>query len=105
MIPRHIKFQIDQYLESGISPSGFLGEVLRNDLITAIQKADDTNKVHIPDIVIYLLNYAPIGSYGSAKDVKDWLQAHRDGEDWVKESIARDRTRRKVYYEGRRTPR
>ncbi len=103
MIPKAIKYQIDQYIEAGVPPGGFLNAVLTNDLMVAIQKADETNKLHIPDIVTYLLNYLPPIAYGNAKNVTDWLHAHADRAEWLSDAIAHDRDRRKVYYEGRRT--
>jgi len=104
MIQRDIKFQIDEYIENGVPLGSFLYAVLTNDLITAISKADDVNKLHIPDIVTYLLNYLPSVAYGSEKNVKDWMLDHKNEEDWLAEDIERDRIRRAVYYEGRRTP-
>lgn len=103
MIPQAIKYQIDQYIEAGVPPGGFLNAILTNDLMLAIQKADETNKVRIPDIVTYLLNYLPTAAYGNTKNVSEWLQAHRDKADWLSDAIAHDRDRRRVYYEGRRT--
>lgn len=103
MIPKAIKYQIDQYIEAGVTPSSFLYAILTNDLMVAIQKADDINKLHIPDIVAYLRNYLPVGSYGNIGAVLGWLQAHRHGAESIKEAIAHDRDRRRVYYEGRRT--
>ena len=53
MIPRAIKEQIDDYIEQGVPPAGFLYACLCNNLQDAVVIAGDENKSHIPDIMSY----------------------------------------------------
>lgn len=99
MIPRAIKQQIDDYIERGVPPGGFLNACLVNDLEEAVGRADDNNKHHIPDIVSYLLNYCPVLCWGGRLKVSEWLEDSRSKPDSLKAAIAWDAVRRSMYYE------
>ena len=65
---------LDRYAKYRIPTGGFLRRVLENDLIAAILKADEDNLHDIHEIVMYLMNNMPIRSYGSVKNVNEWIQ-------------------------------
>ena len=71
-----IKEAIDRYVAVGCPVGDFLTAVLSNDLMGALGRADEYNKVAIFDICSYVYNEIPSGSHGSRKAVKDWI-AHR----------------------------
>ena len=73
MIPKHTKYQIDQYVSNKIPPGGFLYALLTNDLLETISKADEINQLYIVDIVKYLYNDVPAICWGSEEKVKEWL--------------------------------
>ena len=56
---------VQRYLEHGIRPGDFLTAVLCNDLKEACGRADFTNRYLLFDIVNWLYNEAPLGSWGS----------------------------------------
>lgn len=61
------------YFEQGIAPGGFLSAVLRNDLRSACEAADDVNQHLLFEHVRWLYNYAPSGSWGSEENCKRWI--------------------------------
>ncbi len=74
MVPHHTKAEIDRYVKDRIITGSFLHAVLSNDLFGAVIKADDFNRIALPDIVSYIHNNAPMGCYGSAQVVEDWIE-------------------------------
>lgn len=68
------KSGLDRYSKYRIPTGGFLRCVLQNDLIAAVLKADEDNLRDLHEIVIYILDNLHIRSYGSVKDVNEWIQ-------------------------------
>jgi hypothetical protein len=59
---------------AGRRPVGsFLTAVLSNDLAGAVVRADPGNKFALPEIVLFLHNYAPSPCWGSPEAVEAWL--------------------------------
>jgi hypothetical protein len=99
MIPRHTKPQVDAYIDEGIPPGDFLYACLTNDLRTAVSHADDINRWHIYDIVVYLEYHIPNMAWGSTERVKSWLAFHRENPAFIKRAIEYDKLKRETYYE------
>ena len=74
-LPEHMRGGMKRYLEHGIMPGDFLTAVLRNDLMEAMGRADETNLYALPSYGRFLYYYAPRGSYGSPENVKAWVEA------------------------------
>ena len=74
-IPTDMTDSIDRYVKGKIPPGGFLSAVIANDLLAAVQRADDTNLRVIPAYVAYLHNHAPANRWGSEENFKSWLQS------------------------------
>lgn len=72
-LPEHMRDGMRRYIENGIMPGEFLAAVLCNDLIGALQNADDTNIDALPIYGRWLHNEAPVSCYGSAKAVATWM--------------------------------
>lgn len=73
-VPASAKEGIDRYVSERVNPGDFLMAVLRNDLKSALQRADDENGPRIASIVSYLYNCCPEACWGSPEKVKEWLK-------------------------------
>jgi hypothetical protein len=51
---------IDRWVLTGTDVGGFLSAVLRNDLLEAMERADENNSAHLREIVTYIYNECPI---------------------------------------------
>ena len=74
-IPDHMKPGIVRYVIRGVAPGHFLQAVFKNDLMAALQRADDTNKRLLWEYGNILYNYTPVGCYGSDEKFKAWVEA------------------------------
>ena len=72
-VPEHTQGALERYFTHALEPGSFLMAVLTNDLIGAVGRADMWNSRSLADIVKWLVNHAPYGSYGDAELVRDWL--------------------------------
>lgn len=63
-----------RYILAGIPMGSFGTAVFSNDLLGALQYADDTNKKALFPWASFLRNYAPRGCYGSPAAVKTWCE-------------------------------
>ena len=64
---------INDYIEHGFSPGGFLTAVLANDLTGSFGRADLENRLTLFQIVSYVYNEIPAAAHGSYETVKNWL--------------------------------
>jgi hypothetical protein len=72
LMPQHMRAGMARWIVFGIRPGGFLTAVLHNDLFGALKQADDINMRSLPEIGMFLYNYAPSLCYGSQSKVSDW---------------------------------
>jgi hypothetical protein len=70
--PEHTKQSIDDYVERGYRPGGFLTAVLCNDLNDAVAKADEENARELASIVRYVYNTVPVAATGSLDAITAW---------------------------------
>ena len=68
------KEDIDNYIDQGQRPSGFVEAVLSNDLVEAFRLADEQNLQDMLEIVRYCHNNVPVGAWGDRVKVKGWLK-------------------------------
>lgn len=61
-----------RWVEDGLHPGGFLGAVLANDLLRAVQFGDDEALRDMVTIVRWLANDAPSGCWGSGSITRAW---------------------------------
>lgn len=71
-LPCSLRSGMRNYLESGIVPGSFLIAILTNNLFLAFQTADPYNKPQIEDIINWVQENAPWGSWGSPEQVHYW---------------------------------
>lgn len=72
-LPANLREGLERYLDHHIKTGDFLRAVLSNDLKEAYARADTSSKASLADVVFYLYNYAPVGAWGSPRDVERWL--------------------------------
>lgn len=77
LIPDGSQAGLRGYFEKGIAPGHFLRAVLENDLFNAMGRADEFNRLALPNYVRFIYNYAPGNSYGSPEKVSAWLAKFR----------------------------
>lgn len=73
-VPAHMRAGIARYVIFGTLPGSFLRAVLENDLMEAGRKGDDENRRRLFDYVMFLVNYAPGGCYGSPEAMQAWAR-------------------------------
>lgn len=88
-IPEHTKESLMNYFNRCWEPGGFLMAVLRNDLYAAATKADYVNGPELANIVKWIINNAPYGSYGDHEVVKDWLNKGYHQQRYEKELLVK----------------
>lgn len=71
-VPEHLREGLRSYLMEYYRPGHFLCALLENDLAGALARADDVSILAVRDIMSYLFNCAPAGSYGSRDEVDRW---------------------------------
>jgi len=74
MIPEHCRYGVALYVMEGCSTGDFLQAVLTNDLMHAVEKADDLNATALSNYARYLYNYTPRSCYGDESNVDKWIQ-------------------------------
>lgn len=74
-IPIEIKDALWNYYQYGIDPGSFTMAVLQNDLYNAACKMHPALKIRtLKQLVIWLMNSAPPGSYGTEEKIAAWKQ-------------------------------
>ena len=68
-----IKEALERYRDHSIKPGDFLTAVLCNDLKMAFFKADSQSTKELPEIVSWCHWELPGGSWGSVKEVREWI--------------------------------
>ena len=77
LCPSDEKHAIDLYVRTGADPGDFLQAVLSNDLRESIGRADESNCYNLPHIVAYCYNNIPTASWGSATNMRLWIERKR----------------------------
>ena len=73
-VPPHIVSALFRYLNSRISPGGFLTAVLLNDLFSAIGCADKQSLVGLPGLCRFIYCSVDGRAHGSPEKVSAWLK-------------------------------
>jgi hypothetical protein len=72
-VPEDVIENLKSYVKDRQPPSGFLYEVLANDLKGACHRADSKNGPVLVHIVGYIYNNLPTTCWGSTAKVEAWL--------------------------------
>lgn len=73
-LPEHMRDGFRLYIERGVPGGSFMTAVLSNNLMAAMQSADDVNRKRIFDICLFLYNQAPLECWGSSEMVDRWVE-------------------------------
>lgn len=73
-VPDHTQETLVNYLTRGWQPGGFVEGMLAMDMQRAVYAADHVNRVYIADIAQWIIEQAPIGSWGSYEQVDAWCK-------------------------------
>ena len=71
-IPQRMHEGICGYVLQGIQNGSFLTAVFSNDLADAAGRADAENQSLLYEYAVFLINYVPIGAWGSLEKVREW---------------------------------
>ena len=72
-VPEHLCGGLVGYFVARVRPGNFLQALLRNDLREAVLRADRFSLLALRELVWFLENHAPGGSFGSPEAVEAWL--------------------------------
>ncbi len=78
-IPRSIEDGLRRYVQDHCPTGDFLYAVLSNDLMEAMGRADENNRVALFEICTYIWNYLPGACWGSKEKVDRWLSERDTG--------------------------
>jgi hypothetical protein len=76
-LPRHFYDSLKLYLECGCPPGQFLRAVLSNDLVGAVNRADEEALAGLRRIVQFVYNDLPSTCWGSPEKVSAWINQGR----------------------------
>lgn len=74
LIPHHMHDCIRNYVMDGIEPGSFLAALLRNDLMEAFGRADESNARAMRGWATFLYNYVPMECRGSTSAIRAWIE-------------------------------
>lgn len=72
LVPEHLRAGLMAHVMTGRPVGGFLTAVLSNDLLEAVNRADDQSFPALPKIMKFLYNYTPGPCWGSREKVDAW---------------------------------
>lgn len=73
-IPDRIMEELEAYIQHGVLPGDFLMCIVSNDLMGAVQAADDENIRNLPAYCDYLYNKTPVNCHGSLEKMEIWMK-------------------------------
>lgn len=73
-VPEHTAEALENYFFYGYEPGSFVYAVLSNDLIGACTRCDHVNRDQIVQIVKWVIQRAPAGSWGNEQRVLNWIK-------------------------------
>lgn len=74
MVPEHLRDGLVRWVEEGLLPGDFLLAVLTNNLRESVGRADRYSLEALPQLVIWLHNFAPAAVWGSHERVQIYAQ-------------------------------
>ena len=86
-IPSHIKGDIERYVFYGLLPGSFLTAVLTNDLIEAVNRADEESLTHLGPIVKFVYNEIPSTCWGTKMKVAQWNKKKQDARNEITQPL------------------
>jgi hypothetical protein len=100
-VPDHTQEALERYFLYAMEPGRFLRSVLVNDLYSSVARADTWNKTALADIVTWIAENAPEGSWGHEDYYREWIAKgpayERFQKSLVWEALNADHTEAKDY--------
>ena len=100
-VPEHTQGALTRYFLYAFEPGSFLRAVLSNDLYSSVARADTFNQPALADIVKWLIDNAPDGSWGHEDYYQEWINKgpayERFQKSLVWEALNADHTEMKDY--------
>lgn len=75
-LPLQYQQTMRHYIEGGFEPGSGFYAILRNDLAAVTMVSDETY-ADLRQIYRWLINYAPMRSWGSTEKVNSWMKARQ----------------------------
>jgi hypothetical protein len=72
-IPEHMQAALTRYVMERIEPGDFLTAVIKNDLKSAVGRADAVNLPLLPVYVRWFYNVAPGCCWGTPENFQEWV--------------------------------
>lgn len=85
-LAKEYRTDMEQYIKLGLLPGSWLARVLSNDLAMAIHEGTPIQVVDLPDVVRWLIRFAPAKCWGSPEIMMVWSTSRRSL--WNKEGTA-----------------
>ncbi len=73
-VPEPYRRELLDYLRHGAPMGSWLKAVLENNLGLAVMLGDETCRVWLVPVVLFIYNFAPADTWGSPYAVKQWLE-------------------------------
>lgn len=70
--PETFRGGIERYLRAKINPGHFLSAVLKNDLMEAFNRGDETSLRELRGLMVFLYNDVPYKAWGSDERVRSF---------------------------------
>ena len=74
LLPSGLRRGVQEYIEHGRLPGGFLTAVIQNNLSESFGSADENNRRRLFDIVQFFYNEAPSACWGSKEAMVAWVK-------------------------------
>lgn len=76
LIPQHMHYSVQDYVERGLLDDEFLEAMVCNDLYRSVIFADKINIKHLEGYVKFFNNYCPAECWGNKERVENWVLRH-----------------------------
>ena len=77
VLPERFRHGLELWIDEGVPPGSFLRRVLENDLYGAVVAADMQSRRELSELVLWIAQNAPPGSWGSPRAVIAWQEHMR----------------------------
>jgi hypothetical protein len=73
-VPEHLHEGLIAYILDGRPTGGFLQAAISGDLFQSVARGDLRSQAGLANLVIFLVNHAPAGAFGSYEAYASWVE-------------------------------